>query len=651
MRIRSLLSKENNMSLKNICLLALVTFIFTNNIHAGEQKFPVSAIPDSLLKNAHAVMRLYDARYVINGPAEYTVSERYVVTVLDEKGTGFGNCTEYYSKGNSIDDLNGFLYNKEGEEVKKIKRRDIVDVAAYGSNFVTDYRALLHTFGAHQYPYTTEYEVEKTYYSTLSLASWTAVPGLHCSVQQATVSVEYPLDYPLRFRSKSLPVQPVVATRDGQHILTASLMGFKALKDFDEISVDADMHMPGIVLACDTFSLFGTNGSMATWKDFGRFFYQLNDGRDVLTPQMKATVHQLTDTCTSNQQKINVLYQYLQKNTRYVSIQLGIGGWQTFDATFVCEKKYGDCKALSNFMKAMLKEAGIVSYTTLARVGSPDLLPMNPEFPYNIFNHAILCVPTPTDTTWLECTSASTPAGYLSNSTSDRKVLVGTPEGGVVVSTPTYGPETNVLIRKAELVLNDKNELSGKVSLNYGGLFWEREHANVIDAPRAALDKHLSTVLGFSDYSIAEATARTATEGKIPFIKETMNITATAEANTSGSSLMLNTRMFPLLPVPSSRADTSTSKFQLHKSYCMKDTVIITLNGNYAPSTPFKDVDITYPFGSYHLSYTINGKTLTKTSVYTIKAGIYSGDQFANLKKMRGESIGTSRNMVVLGKL
>src|SRR5690606_2173354 len=123
--------------------------------------------------------------------------------------------------------------------------------------------------------------------------------------------------------------------------------------------------LPTIMVSPSLFEAESYTGSMSSWNDFGIFMNMLYQGRDELTPIMKANVGELTANAKTDREKIDALYRYMQKNMRYVSVQLGIGGWQPFDAKYVEANKYGDCKALSNFMKALLKEVGIPAYPVL----------------------------------------------------------------------------------------------------------------------------------------------------------------------------------------------------------------------------------------------------------------------------------------------
>ncbi|NJK82774.1 MAG: transglutaminase domain-containing protein [Saprospiraceae bacterium] len=102
----------------------------------------------------------------------------------------------------------------------------------------------------------------------------------------------------------------------------------------------------------------------------------------------------MTEEAKSNKEKIAILYRFLQDNMRYVSVQLGIGGWQTYDAQYVEQNKYGDCKALSNFMKAMLKTLDIPAYTA-AVYGDSRGVPLEAEedFSFPLFNHVIYIFP------------------------------------------------------------------------------------------------------------------------------------------------------------------------------------------------------------------------------------------------------------------
>jgi ADP-heptose:LPS heptosyltransferase len=146
----------------------------------------------------------------------------------------------------------------------------------------------------------------------------------------------------------------------------------------------------------------GYKGSMNTWDDYARFYGSLQKGRDVLPEETKQKVHELTKGIQDPATIVSVLYNYLQQNTHYVGIQLGIGGWQTYDASYVATKIWR-LRALSNFMIALLKEAGIQGHAIVI-FGGPERKKFVTDFTHDPFNHIICCVPLGRDTIWLECT-------------------------------------------------------------------------------------------------------------------------------------------------------------------------------------------------------------------------------------------------------
>ena len=115
-----------------------------------------------------------------------------------------------------------------------------------------------------------------------------------------------------------------------------------------------------------------------------------------------------------------------------VSIQLAIGDFRTFPADFVHEKKYGDCKGLSNYMETCLKAIDIKNYSSGINEGQ-DKSAVAPSLPQDAFNHQVLCVPLVNDTVWLECTSNYNDFGHHGNFTENRHALLLTEQAGILV--------------------------------------------------------------------------------------------------------------------------------------------------------------------------------------------------------------------------
>lgn len=199
---------------------------------------------------------------------------------------------------------------------------------------------------------------------------------------------------------------------------------------------------PMIQIAPNKFSYYGNEGDLTSWKKYGEWINNLYKGLDELPAERKQFFLNLVKDAKTEKEKARIIYDYLQKNFRYVSIQLGVGGLKPFPASFTDQKKYGDCKGLSNYMKAALNAVGVKSYVGIINCYYNNE-PVDIDFPYQGFNHVILCIPQPKDSIWLECTSNTTDFNVLGPFTENRYALLVTEEGGKLVSTPKSKPSDN----------------------------------------------------------------------------------------------------------------------------------------------------------------------------------------------------------------
>ncbi|HEY6062320.1 MAG TPA: hypothetical protein VIV35_01855, partial [Chitinophagaceae bacterium] len=362
----------------------------------------------------------------------------------------------------------------------------------------------------------------------------------------------------------------------------------------------------------------------------------------------KQTVHQIADSIADFKEKIERLYEYMQKNTSYISIQLGIGGWQPFDAKYVAAKAYVDCKALTNYMYSLLKEAGIASSYTLIRAGK-NANKVLPDFPSQQFNHVILCVPLQTDTMWLECTSQTLPAGYLGEFTCDRYALLINENGGTLVRTPKYGVRENLEMRHIEATLDDEAMLQVKAFTRYGGLQQDLYHDLIHSLSKDKVKEFLHEELDFATYEISSFDYRE-TRSSLPAVEESLDITVSNYATITGKRLFIipnvMTRMHRKLSADDER------KFDLELGFAYKDvdTVEINLPAGYTTESMPQDVLLNSEFGKYTCSVRLVGTQLFYCRSMEYYGGRFPARVYAELVKFYETIYKADRNKVVLVK-
>ncbi|MBR4390160.1 MAG: transglutaminase family protein [Prevotella sp.] len=228
----------------------------------------------------------------------------------------------------------------------------------------------------------------------------------------------------------------------GRKVYTIACDNVEPIADLD-FAPDLESILPTVYFAPITFAFDKWKGDMSSWRSFGQWHSSLLEGRQTLPENLKEQLRQATDTCRSMLSKINVAYRLLQQNTRYVSIQLGVGGYQPFSAEEVWRTGFGDCKGLSNLMVAMLKEVGVPAQYVI--IGT-DQRRLFPDFSNaNQFNHAIAMASIDGDTLWLECTNQHIPLGYIHSLIAGHDALAITSQGGELVRLPQYDERDNVV--------------------------------------------------------------------------------------------------------------------------------------------------------------------------------------------------------------
>ncbi|MDQ3682676.1 MAG: hypothetical protein M3352_06345, partial [Bacteroidota bacterium] len=386
-------------------------------------------------------------------------------------------------------------------------------------------------------------------------------------------------------------------------------------------------------------------GNMSSWKEFGKFLYTLNQTRDVLPENIKNKVHQLTDNLSNEKEKIKALYNFLQQNTRYISIQLGIGGWQPFDAAYVANKGYGDCKALSNYMYSLLKEVKINSLYALIKAGKGDHYLIE-DFPSNQFNHAILCVPLKNDTIWLECTSQTTPAGYMGEFTGNRKALVIDENGGTLVKTPRYGLTENLQLRSIVGKLEKDGSMNAKIVTRYRSIQQDGLHQLINGLSKEKMKETLQEGLEFATYNIIDF-KYVEQKQALPQIEETLEIYVSNYATFTGKRFFV-TPNFLNRSVAKLNQDESR-KYNLSFNYAYKDvdSVEIEIPTGYEAESIPQAVSLKTKFGTYNSQVRLDGNKIFYIRERQQFAGTFLTAEYEELVKYYSDIYKADHSRVV----
>lgn len=615
-------------------------------MQAAGQSYSVALIDTSLLRDANVVLRYNENKYELKSLEKAVEYTKIAITILNEKGDEHANLRITYDPFNVIDYIEGNLFDAAGKKIRSIKKGDIKDLSGGSSGLADDNRLKQHNFYHRVYPYTVEYEYAVIRKETMFLPSWYPQTDEFYAVQQSSFSMIVPAAYKFRYKAFNYRGEPRVTNVQDKTVYQWSVKNLPAVRI--NFAFPGWRYVSPIVITGPTdFQIEDYKGNMASWQDYGRFIQTLNQGRDVLPDAVRQQVHALADGKQSTREKVEVLYDFLQKNTRYISVQLGVGGWRPFEAGYVAKNKYGDCKALSNYMYALLKEAGIRSHYAVIRAGD-NVDEIVSDFPSSQFNHAILCVPLEKDSMWLECTSQDQVPGYMGAFTGNRNAVIVTPDGGRLVRTPVYGLKENVQVTKIKAIVDEAGNMTVEQNADYTGVMQDDYHGLINNLSKDKLKEYLNENIDLSTFDIVDF-RYSQDRKKIPVVHEYLKLSVSNYAQISGRRIFINPNLtnrggLKLSPEP------SKYPMLIRNAYSMVDSVEISVPAGYRPEAIPSAQAIESKFGKYHAFYKVDGNRIIYYRYFERYNGLFENSTYPEVVKFYEQVFKNDRSRVVLVK-
>jgi len=571
-------------------LLLLTTFVGAQ----AQGVYDVSKIPAELTKNAAVVIRHEEQNYEVKNPGSAVLDYKAAVTILNKNGERASNMFEHYDKFSSIYNLKAALYDGSGKKIKEYKTSDFKDRSAVSDGTMyQDDRIKYLEFYYTDYPYTIEYSYSVDYHGIRSYPDWYPASTWGYSVESSSYKFSIPDNMTFKYvKSRELGTDSIKTT--GKTGYTWVCKNVKAI-EYEPMSTGLRNVMPWVTLAPNQFEYDNSKANIENWANLGTWMYALSNGTQTLPEAAKLKIRNLVKDLTSPQEKISVLYNYLQSNTRYVGVQLGIGGYKPIEAEKVFTVSYGDCKALSNYMKAMLEVVGINTHLVVIGNGMPSL---NKGFAsMNQANHMILCVPLEKDTTWLECTSQYLPAGYIGNDNSDRTVLLVTENGGRLVQTPLYRPADNQLKRQTKVSLLEDGRAKIEIEAQYSNAQFE-DNLRMLVLDPTEQRKRIMNSLSIPNMVINGLSFKQPDKSKA-ILQEKISVDASQLLTKGADKLFLTLNLLNRQESAAAEVESRQTYFAVNYGFNDDDEIVYTIPKGYKVEFVPKDVILESEFGKY----------------------------------------------------
>ena len=604
----------------------------------------------------NAVVLLDDTAMSVTGPGQAEVTYRRVVRILRPKGRDEAKFGMYLAAGEKLESLHAWSIDSAGRQYE-LKEKEFSDVSPFYGELYSDvhYRVAEAPAGNPGSIVAFEYSVRKK----LWMNRWSWYFQEDVPVDEARFSVQLPSgwEYKAGWANRPPEKQSQAGPNRWQWVCR------------DVPGIPDEKHSPALAALAGHMELafFEPDGgsNLASWAAIGDWYSKLTLGRRDPTPELAAKAQQLTSAADSFDAKVRLLATFLQSDVRYVAIEIGIGGYQPHAAADVYRMRYGDCKDKATLLSAMLKEVGIDSDYVLINTHHGVT---QPEVPSTRFNHAILAIALPPNSSAVQYrsvvttkagqrylifdpTDEYTPVGEIRSSLQGNYALLVTPSGGELIELPVLGADTNRLDREGKFMLQADGSLRGSITERLTGTHASRQRSILASENESERVKRLDQSLAASlhNFSVQQLTFADLSQRQKDLVVE-YQMSAAGYAQHSGPLVLLRTRV---LGEKALDLDWSKRKLPVHLSgpTSEKDIFEIQLPTGYTVDDLPDPKTVDVGFASYTSKIEAKGSTIRYSREYVVKEPYVGIDKLSDLHKLENAIYDDESATAVLKKM
>jgi hypothetical protein len=642
--------------------LALL-FLTSWSVHASTP-FPdwvqQSATAEQAAPNegAKAVVLLKDELLTVQPDGQTRLREREVIKILRPQGRQYADLVAWSGMGRKLLSFHAWSIGPDGHQytVKDDQIREEGGEAG-GMLYIDDRAKIVMPPGADPGG-VVAYESESQLPSYMTESSWdfqTSIP-----VRRAVFEVDLPAGWKQRaLWHRHEAVQPQEIAPSHWHW---------ELTDIPAVDLeDVPLAPPEVAVAGRMVVHYAANEIAQgdqLWTSIGSWYDGLGAPETGTNGEISAKAQELVGKDADFTARTEKIAEFVQREIRYVGIEIGIGGYQPHAAADVFHNRYGDCKDKATLLIAMLHSIGVHATYVLVdtRRGFVDA-----DVPSIDGNHAIAAIEVPAGYNdarlktivktrngqrflIFDPTNQYVPLGLLPTYLQGSYGTLVNGANSQAIELPVVSPDADVTERIAKFELNADGMLQGSVTEERAGASsgGERRYfaVNADKERREYVERLLRE--DFSAFQLTTESVENVQDLEQKFVLK-YQISAPAYAKAAGSLLLVRTRVL------GSDAEALNDKprkypIDLETEGTWRDSFAVTVPAGYIIDEVPDPTKVDVGFATYSSEVKAEQNVLHYSRELVVKELALKPDQYDALRKLESAITADENRSAVLKK-